>query len=74
MVGLLLNRNRGWWLLVDHQEQLVLSVPDVLNIVGWVITLMLGGSSVGKMDCTGKLRQDWLIVFILYRGKLAKIH
>ena len=70
----MLNWNRRWWLLVDHLEQLVLSVPDVLNIVGRVITLMLGGSSVGKMDCTGKLRQDWLKMFILDRRKLAKIH
>ena len=70
----MLNLNWRWWLLVDHLEQLGLSVPDVLDILGWVITLMLGGSSVGKMDCTGKLRQDWLKVFILDRGKLAKIH
>jgi hypothetical protein len=34
----------------------------------------LGGPSVGKMDRTGKLGQDWLKVFILDRRELAKIH
>ena len=60
---------------MDHQEQLVLSVPDVLNIVGRVITLMLGGSSVGKMDCTGKLRQDYYLIrgISLTRGIYLRI-
>ena len=29
--------------------------------------------SVGKMDCTGDMRQNWLEVLILDRRKLAKI-
>ena len=34
LVCLLLNRMWRWWLLVDHVEQLGLSVPDVLEILG----------------------------------------
>ena len=59
---------------MDHVEQLGLSVPDVLEILGWVVTLMLSMSSVIELDCTGKLRQDRLKMFILDRRKLAKIH
>ena len=70
----MLNWSWRWWLLVDHVEQLGLSVPDVLEILGWVVTLMLSMSSVIELDCTGKLRQDRLKMFILDRRKLAKIH
>ena len=69
--------NLDWrgWLLVDQLKKFGLSVSQVLNIVIRVIVLMmLVGPSVGKMNRTGKLGQDWLKVFILNRWKLAKIH
>ena len=58
LLCLLLNRWLRWWLLllVDHVEQLRLPVPDVLEVLGYVVTLMLRLSSVIELDCTRKLR------------------
>ena len=36
--------------------------------------VMMIRPSVGKMDCTGDVRQNWLEVFILDWGKLAEIY
>ena len=45
-----------------------------MDVVIWVIILVVVVSpSMGEMDCTGKRRQNWLVVLILDRRKLTKI-
>ena len=69
--------NLDWrgWLLVDQLKEFGYSVSQVLNVMIRVIILMMVvGPSVGKMDRTGEVWQNWLKVFILDRRELAKIH